>query len=230
MYDAIIISDIHLGSDACQAVALIDFLHSLDKTLLTRQLFINGDVFESWNFKRLTKNHWKVLGRIRALSDHVETHWISGNHDGPAEIVSHLVGLDVEEERILESGDKRILLLHGDQFDDFLTDHPFITWIADLGYALLQKIDPSFYMAKKAKLASKTFLRCSELVRARSIEYAKKKKCNAVCCGHTHHAMEAPGQVSYYNSGSWVEPPGTYLTVKDGEIKLHQFGEDNVPA
>jgi UDP-2,3-diacylglucosamine pyrophosphatase LpxH len=223
MLDAIIISDLHLGSNVCQAASLIKFLESLDDTLLTKQLFINGDIFNSWNLARLTKLHWKVLGRIRSLSDHIEIHWINGNHDGPAEIVSHLLGVDVEKERILISGNKKILLLHGDVFDKFITDHPILTWIGDTIYSFLQKIDPSFFIAKKAKLGSKTFLRCSELIRTKAVEYAKKKHCDVVCCGHTHLAVAEVNEISYYNSGCWTEPPCTYLTVKDGQIELKHF-------
>lgn len=221
MHDAIIISDIHLGSEACQAKTLHPFLDTLAAGKLTRQLVLNGDVFDSWDFRRLKGSHWKVLSALRGLSDIVPVTWINGNHDGPAEIVSHLLGLDVATEYVLESGGKKILILHGHIFDNFITDHPFIVWAADGVYTFLQKIDPSFYWAKLAKRSSKSFLRCASLVEERAKIYAKKKGCDAVCCGHTHYVSSSYGTVEYHNSGCWTETPCVWLGVKDGVITTH---------
>ena len=70
--DAIIISDLHLGSENSQARLITQFLESLiDQTLRTRRLIINGDVFDSIDFRRLKKTHWKVLSTLRHLSDKV---------------------------------------------------------------------------------------------------------------------------------------------------------------
>src|SRR5262249_32215740 len=64
--DAVVISDLHLGSDNCQAKAAAAFLQDiLDGTVATRRLIINGDVFDSIDFRRLKKTHWKVLSQIR---------------------------------------------------------------------------------------------------------------------------------------------------------------------
>lgn len=225
MYDAIIISDLHLGSEICQAEHISDFLHKVkDGELPAKQLILNGDVFDSWDFRRLRKRHWKVLSTIRALADEVEVIWINGNHDGPAEIVSHLIGATVEEEIILESGERRILILHGHRFDKFISDHPVVVWFADLFYWLLQKIDKSFYWARLAKKSAKQFLRNCELIRDRAVEYCKKKKCDVVCCGHTHMEESCPGEISYYNSGCWTEKPSSYLIVKNGRVEQRYFG------
>ena len=112
--DAVILSDIHLGSDNCQAKALVEFLESInDRRLRTKRLILNGDVFDSIDFRRLKKNHWKVLSEIRKLSDEIEVVWVAGNHDGSAEIVSHLVGVTVVDEIVVESDGQKVLFLHG---------------------------------------------------------------------------------------------------------------------
>jgi metallophosphoesterase superfamily enzyme len=103
--DALIISDLHLGSDNCQAKSLAAFLKAiLDGALPARQLIINGDVFDSIDFRRLKKTHWKVLSQIRHLSDKIDIVWICGNHDGSADIISHLLGVQVQEQLVLASG------------------------------------------------------------------------------------------------------------------------------
>jgi UDP-2,3-diacylglucosamine pyrophosphatase LpxH len=223
--DAIIISDLHLGSENSQARLITQFLESLiDQTLRTRRLIINGDVFDSIDFRRLKKTHWKVLSTLRHLSDKVEVIWTCGNHDGPAEIVSHLLGVEVHEEYIFHSGDRRIMVLHGHRFDDFIDDHPVLTWIADVAYNTLQKIDRRHYVARLAKSRSKTFLHCLEKVEHRSTAYARHRHCDVVICGHTHHAVtKVFGDVRYVNSGCWTELPATWLEVRSGEIAIHKY-------
>jgi UDP-2,3-diacylglucosamine pyrophosphatase LpxH len=228
--DAIIISDIHLGSETCQAKSLGDFLESIEEgQFVTERLILNGDVFDSIDFRRLKKTHWKVLSHLRKLSDKMEIIWICGNHDGSAEIISHLLGVQVAEEFVLHSGGQRILVMHGHMFDRFLDDHPILTWLADCVYLLLQKIDRTHFFAKLAKRNSKTFLRCSQIIEDKSRHYAHTKKCTAVCCGHTHRAITNTTEpVHYFNSGCWTEKPCSYLTVQQGHIELHMFDKASV--
>src|SRR5262245_708218 len=182
------------------------------------------DVFDSFDFRRLHKSHWKVLSLLRKLSDQVEIIWISGNHDGSAEIVSHLLGVTVMDDYVFRSGDKKILTLHGHQFDDFITEHPILTWVGDLIYFFLQWLDRTHYFAKLAKKGSKTFLRCAQKIQDGSIKLARHKHCHAVCCGHTHHAdADTSRSVAYYNSGCWTELPCTFLSVTRGAIKVQTF-------
>src|SRR5262249_46898974 len=132
MLDAVILSDVHLGSDNCQAKHVCHLLERIaDRELATARLILNGDVFPSIALRRLTKSHWKVLSLVRKLSDQLEILWLCGNHDGSAEIVSHLLGVTVLDDVILESGAERILILHGHIFDEFLDNHPILTWLGD---------------------------------------------------------------------------------------------------
>ena len=228
MLDAVLISDVHLGSENCQAKRLGELLERVaDGDLTTARLILNGDVFDSIDFRRLKKSHWKILSLIRKLSDQVEITWLCGNHDGSAEIVSHLLGVAVRDDVIVESGGRRILILHGHVFDEFIDNHRVLTWLADSVYGFLQWIDRTHYFAKLAKRGSKTFLRCAMKIEERSTEAARRRDCSAVCCGHTHVAAAHEDQpVAYYNSGCWTELPCTYLTVHDGVIRLHEFQPD----
>ncbi|MEZ6143179.1 MAG: metallophosphoesterase family protein [Zavarzinella sp.] len=230
MYDVLILSDLHLGSDNCQAKELIRLLEQVrNGEILTSSIILNGDVFDSIDFRRLKKNHWKVLSLIRKMSDWIDITWISGNHDGSAEMCSHLLGVDVCDQKIIQSGDQRILFHHGHRFDEFIDRHPFLTAFADAVYRFLQKIDSSHHIARTAKKRSKIFLRCTEKIQNKSIELAEKLNCQAVCCGHTHHPVcVETGPVRYYNSGCWTEKPCHYLTVKDGHVRLHSFAHEEV--
>ena len=220
MAEIIVISDIHLGSRICQAKHLLRFFH----TLSANELILNGDVFDSWDFRHLGKHEWKVLSKLRKLSKRMKVVWINGNHDGPAEIISQLIGIEVKEEYIITSGDKRILILHGHQFDEFITNHPVLTWIGDLIYHILQRIDRTFWIARTVKKASKSFLRNAKKVRMKSVETAKRKKCDFVCCGHTHNPEISE---NYCNSGSWAELPAHYIEINKGEITLCEFSTES---
>ncbi|WP_020468833.1 UDP-2,3-diacylglucosamine diphosphatase [Zavarzinella formosa] len=227
MTEALVISDLHLGSENCQARELTMFLEEIaDGSRPTKCLILNGDVFDSIDFRRLKKHHWKVLSLLRKLSDDIEIIWINGNHDGPAEIISHLLGVEVRDELVLESGGRKILFHHGHRFDKFIDDHPVITAIGDFIYRVLQKIDSTHSFARTAKRKSKIFLRCASKIETRSIEYARKIGCDAAACGHTHHALaNESGPIAYYNSGCWTEKPCRFLSVRDGRVELHSYSE-----
>jgi UDP-2,3-diacylglucosamine pyrophosphatase LpxH len=221
MNDALIISDIHLGSDVCEAKKVIEFLESIiDGTLQTRRLILNGDVFDNYDFRRLKKRHWKVLSLLRKLSDRIEVVWICGNHDGPAELVSHLIGVEVVDEYVCLTGGKELLVLHGHQFDKFLDQYPIVSKIADLFYRLLQKIDPSCVIPWLAKWSSKKFLRCIPLVESGALKKMVDEEFDMVSCGHTHNPVATE---QYFNSGCWTESPCSYLIVKNGQVRLERW-------
>lgn len=231
MHDAVILSDLHLGSDNCQAELICHCLEQIRSgAIATNTLILNGDVIDSIDFRRLRKKHWKVLSLIRKLSDEIDIIWICGNHDGSAEIISHLLGVTVADEHILESADRRILIFHGHIFDEFLDKHPILSWIADQIYFLLQRIDRSHRLAKVAKRGSKTFLRCAEKIKQGAMDKARRQGCTDVCCGHTHQAREDRDEaIPYFNSGCWTELPCTYLTVTNGTIHLCNYNEVKEP-
>lgn len=221
MDETTIISDIHLGSENCQAKLLSRFLYRIKER--TKKLILAGDVFDSIDFRRLNKHHWHVLSELRKASKDMEVIWIAGNHDGPAEIVSHMIGVPVFEEYVIKSGGKRILILHGHRFDKFVVDHPFLTWLGDTIYSTLQKVDKSHYWARMVKSSSKQYLRCTEIVKRESVKHAYKNGYDLVCCAHTHTAAEDP---PYYNSGCWTETPCTYLVMNDGCVKLNVYSHE----
>lgn len=223
--DALIISDLHLGSPMCRDRELLEFLHRIvHGELKTRRLILNGDVFDSIDFRRLKRRHWKILSVIRKLSDRITITWVCGNHDGPAEPISQLLGVDVRNEYSLRSGRKSVLVLHGHVFDEFIETYPRITFFADLIFRFLQWIDPSHRFARSAKINSKVFLRCAEKVRIGATRYAQSSNHHIVCCGHTHHPEYSDdGRVIYVNSGSWTELPCTFVAVSHGSAGLYPF-------
>lgn len=225
LFNTVIISDIHLGSNITRTELLLDFLNKVP----FKRLIINGDVFDSINMQRLNRHHWKVLSKLRQLTDKendTEVIWIRGNHDGFSDLLTQLLGIKVFNEYTYEWNGKKVLVLHGDVFDVFTSKHPFISDIADFIYRLSVNIDPvRMRLSGWLKRNSKAFLRNVEIVRNRAILYAKKQKAEIVICGHTHHAetVEKDG-ITYFNSGSWTLNPATFIGFTDDaakEVSVH---------
>jgi UDP-2,3-diacylglucosamine pyrophosphatase LpxH len=230
-YDAIIISDLHLGSAVCQAKLLEQFLEWA--CAHCAELIINGDIFDDLNFKRLSKRHFACLRIIRRNSDRddVRLIWMRGNHDGPADIVSHIVGVEIKDEYVYDNGQTRILILHGDQFDSFITKHAWLTGIACALFYVIQRLAPH-RASRWIRRISKKWQRNSELIERRAIEYAREKGCALVTCGHTHLAMESEHDgIRYINSGTWMEhPPCPFITIAGAEVRLEWWPREDAVA
>ncbi len=229
-FDCVVISDLHLGSDVCQARLLEEFLEWACEN--SRELVINGDIFDDLNFKRLSKRHFACLRIIRRNSDHEDFRliWMRGNHDGPADIVSHIVGVEILDEYVYENGKVKLLILHGDQFDTIIAKHGLLTKLACGVFYWIQKFFPH-RASRWVRRVSKKWQRNSQLVERRAVEYAKSRDCPMVTCGHTHMALEASHDgVRYFNTGTWTEhPPCPFLAVRGSEIGL-RFWPPPIPA
>ncbi len=230
-YDCLVISDLHLGSVMCQAKLLEEFLEWAAAS--TRVLVINGDIFDDLNFKRLSKRHFGCLRSIRRHSDRDDLRliWIRGNHDGPADIVGHIVGVEFREEYILDNGRVRLLILHGDQFDHFITKYKYMTAVAVKLFYFIQRLAPH-NAARWIRRVSKRWQRNSRVVQRGAVEYARSKGCNAVTCGHTHLPLEAQAEgIRYVNSGTWTErPPCPFVSLRGADLRLEWWPRPGVEA
>ncbi len=236
-YDCIVISDLHLGSDVCQARLLEEFLIWACEN--TKELVINGDIFDDLNFKRLSKRHFACLRVIRRNSDRddLKLTWMRGNHDGPADIISHIVGVEILDEYVYDNGQVQLLILHGDQFDTFITHLAWLTNIACGLFYYIQKLAPH-NASRWIRRISKKWQRNSQLIERSAIDYAKNKGYHFVTCGHTHLPLVSEHDgVRYFNSGTWTEhPPCPFVSVKDDEVFLEfwpralEAPEPEVPA
>ena len=230
-YDCLVISDLHLGSEMCQAKLLEEFL--IWAAARTRVLVINGDVFDDLNFKRLTKRHFACRKVIRRNSDRDDFRliWIRGNHDGPADIISHIVGVEILDEYVYDNGEVRLLILHGDQFDTFITKYKLLTDLACGIFYWIVKWAPH-ETARWVRRITKKWQRNSELVQHRAIEYARGKGYRLVTCGHTHLPLAAEEDgVRYFNTGTWIEhPPCPFLAVTGGDVRLEAFPPEGFEA
>ncbi len=231
LYDCLVISDLHLGSQVCQAKLLEEFLEWAAQHAL--MLVINGDIFDDLNFRRLTKRHFACLKVIRRNSDRADFQvvWMRGNHDGPAEIIGHIVGVEIHDEYIFENNRLRLLILHGDQFDHFITRYKNLTELACRLFYFIQRYFPH-NAARWVRRWSKRFQRNSPLVQRSAIDYAQGKGCRYVTCGHTHVELtyEQDG-IHYFNTGTWTEaPPCPFLAIRGDSVRIEHWPLVPAPA
>lgn len=226
-YDCIVISDIHLGSLVCQAKLLEEFLEWAVQQ--TKVMVINGDIFDDLNFKRLTKRHFACLKVIRRNSDRDDFRlvWVRGNHDGPADIISHIVGVEILDEYIYKNDQVELLILHGDQFDTFITQYVWLTEISCGIFYYIQKWMPH-RASRWVRRISKRWQRNSQLIERRASEYAKSRGFRFVTCGHTHLPLTADVDgVRYLNSGTWTEaPPCPFVAVQGRDVRLEWWPQE----
>ena len=127
------ISDLHLGTPGCQAGALLEFLRRYE----CRTLYLVGDIIDCWRLRRAwywAQSHNDVVQKVlRKARKGTHVIYIHGNHDEAARQYCRLTFGDVhvEEEAIHETVDgKKLLVIHGDQFDGVLR---YARWLAILG-------------------------------------------------------------------------------------------------
>lgn len=219
--DTLILSDLHLGFKFSRAQEIIETIKKYDFD----RLILNGDIFEDLNFNRLQVEHWQVLSFLRRLSENKEVIWIVGNHDGRAETLSHLIGVNVYNKFVWWSGGKKFLAIHGHQFDRFMHENLFLSGIAEFFYFLIKRIETRNQLVSGwIRRTNRSWMRMSDDVARRALRYAKLRRVNYIFCGHTHIAMqEKDKKTNYYNSGCWIEYPANYITITKLKVTLHEF-------
>jgi UDP-2,3-diacylglucosamine pyrophosphatase LpxH len=232
----VFISDIHLGFKGCSAELLLDFLHHVDMDTL----FLVGDIIDVWSMQKhmfWPQSHNNVLRTILGKAKRgTKVIYVPGNHD---EIFREFDGtlfgnLEIHREYIHESADgRRMLVLHGDEFDSVVKCSP---WLAKLGntiYDLLLAANPyinwvrrkfdmphwslSAYLKNKAKTAVQ-YIGSFEVAVAQA---ARKRGVDAVVCGHIHRAeMRDIDGILYCNDGDWVESCTSLVEDMNGHLRL----------
>ncbi|MCK9345175.1 MAG: UDP-2,3-diacylglucosamine diphosphatase [Candidatus Pacebacteria bacterium] len=219
---SLIISDLHFGTAACRARALLAMLNTF---WIEGHLILLGDIFHDLEFKRISGAQWKVISRIRKLTDPdlpLTEVWIRGNHDNATiDIFRYFIGIEVLNEFIWECGGKRYLAIHGDQFDHFVNDRPLMTKIIVALHSIVQILDPHHrhiesWLARK----SGEWRRESAMVALGALKYGREKNVDVIFCGHTHEALrQRETDIEYINTGCWVKNLCSFVTItEDGPI------------
>jgi len=217
----LIISDVHLGSRVSRSREAAELLENFQ----FRKLILLGDIFEDLNFNELRPDDWKFLSLIGKISQTSKVRWVEGNHDqGLSKIFGIMIGAKVYKAYKWQYGGKKYVAIHGHQFDNFLVNNVFLSFLACKIYYFIQLFDfGDKRISRFVKRSSKGWLRLSDKVAKRAIFYARLRRIDYIFCGHTHKAIEEKRKgIHYYNSGCWTDIPSTYITIDRDDIRINQ--------
>lgn len=234
------ISDIHLGTRAAQAELLLEFLRHHDADTI----YLVGDIVDLWRVKRgpvWLQSHNDVLQKLlRKVRKGARIIFIPGNHDeGLRDYCStSFGGIEIVRDRVHESADgKRLLVMHGDEFDVVIRYAKWLAFLGDVGYELALKINQplnwmrrhlgygywslSAYLKYRVKTAV-NFIGEFEKVLAAE---AHRRGVDGVICGHIHHAADRNiDGIRYLNCGDWVESCTAVAEAYDGTMQVIYWG------
>lgn len=245
---SIFLSDIHLGTKACQANRLLEFL----KEYSAENIFLLGDIVDLWAMSR-GGVHWTpaqntVVQKLLRCARHGDKiFFIPGNHD---EAIREYVGTSfgdvvVAHEIIHTAADgRRYLLLHGDEFDQVTRHHKWVAILGDKSYNILVSLNiylswlrrtfrrPGYWsLAGYAKRKIKTAINFIFNFEDSVIHHVRGRKLDGAICGHIHWPMiKEVGGLSYLNCGDWVDSCTAIVEHFDGRMELVTWNASQNPA
>jgi UDP-2,3-diacylglucosamine pyrophosphatase LpxH len=238
--DLVVISDVHLGTYGCHSKELLNYL----KSIQPKTLILNGDIIDIWQFKKSywPESHMKVIRQIlKFVSNEVPVHYLTGNHDEMLRKFDdfHLGSFNIKNKLVLELGDERAWIFHGDVFDVTMQYSKWLAKLGAIGYdtlillnsfvnwvlTLLKREKMSF--SKKVKASFKNAVKFINSFEQTAAELAIDKGYQFVICGHIHqpeirNITTDKGTVTYLNSGDWVENLSA-LEYHDGEWSIYKY-------
>jgi UDP-2,3-diacylglucosamine pyrophosphatase LpxH len=237
-YQAIIVSDLHLGTKDSKAEEFIEFIESHPTDLL----ILNGDIVDGWALNRGTKwkkQHTKVISKLLHLSNITRIIWIRGNHDEFIQefIGTHLGAIEIREDYKLNVNNtmESYYIFHGDVIDVFITKYKWLSKIGSVGYDFALWLNrvynvyrkwrklPYISISQKIKGSVKVATNYINDFETTALSMAHKKGCNGVICGHIHQPADVIiGAKRYLNSGDWIENMSAICIDNIGKIYLYK--------
>lgn len=221
--DIVVISDVHLGTYGCQAKELLNYL----KSVQPKQLIINGDFIDIWQFKKsyFPKSHLKIIKKIIDFSNKgTEVTYIIGNHDEFLRRFANATfgNIELVNKKVLTIDNQKAWIFHGDVFDASVQHSKWIAKLGGWGYDMLIRLNvlsnwilvkigrEKYSFSKKIKNNVKKAVKFIGDFEKTASELAIENQFDFVICGHIHQpqikAIETKnGQCVYLNSGDWIE-------------------------
>lgn len=221
--DIVVISDVHLGTYGCQAKELLNYL----KSVQPKQLIINGDFIDIWQFKKsyFPKSHLKIIKKIIDFSNKgTEVTYIIGNHDEFLRRFANATfgSIELVNKKVLTIDNKKAWVFHGDVFDASVQHSKWIAKLGGWGYDMLIRLNvlsnwilvklgrEKYSFSKKIKNNVKKAVKFIGDFEKTASELAIENQFDYVICGHIHQPQikeieTKNGQCVYLNSGDWIE-------------------------
>jgi UDP-2,3-diacylglucosamine pyrophosphatase LpxH len=239
------ISDLHLFSRLGDADKVLAFL----KANTADTIYLVGDIVDMWALSRklyFPTSHVAVVKKLIALSKKHRIIYVPGNHDEPMRdfLPLNFGDIEVVEEAVHVTADgRRLLVCHGDKYDQVMQYARWLAVLGDLGYTFLLKSNTyvnwfrrrfgrgywslSAYAKRKVK-GVVGFIGDFENAVAKDVA---AQGYDGVICGHIHHAqIKHIGRIEYINTGDWCESFTAAVEDQDGAIKIVYFTHDAIDA
>ncbi|WP_410001631.1 UDP-2,3-diacylglucosamine diphosphatase [Sphingosinicella rhizophila] len=230
------ISDLHLGTPGCNAELLFDFLRSIQ----CDTLYLVGDIIDGWQLRKgwywPPRHNDVVRCVLKQAKRGTRVIYIPGNHDEAFRdyVGLHFGGVELLPEDIHVTADgRRLLVLHGDMFDNVVLYARWLAFLGDHAYTLLLKSNAlvnafrrmfglpywslAAHLKKRVKNAVQFISRFEEVVAHAALD----RGVEGVVCGHIHSAeIRQFGSITYYNDGDWVESCTALVEHFDGRMEI----------
>ncbi len=237
-FRTVFISDLHLGTRGCRIDFLVDFL----TRVRCERLFLVGDIIDGWRLRKSwywDPMHDEVLRLILTHARHgTDITYVPGNHDEmfrswlPMNL--EIGGIRLVREAVHETADgRRLLVMHGDEFDSVVRYAKFLALLGDWAYNVALAVNtwfnairrrlgyPYWSLSQWLKRQVKEAVKAIDRFETALASEARRRGLDGVVCGHIHHAeMRDIGGVLYLNDGDWVESCTALVEHADGRLEL----------
>lgn len=238
-YESVFISDLHLGIKDCKAEELLSFLQSFT----CNKLYIVGDGIDFWALHK--RVFWPpVYDKIIAcifdkMKFGCQVFWILGNHE---DIMREHIPITLGNLKILDStihqclNGKRLLVIHGDCFDNVIQQTPWLAHIGDRLYDLTMFVNRNINSLRKkmgyeywplshhVKLRVKAVVSFISDFECHIVKKAHEIGAEGIVCGHIHHGENKMIEdVHYLNCGDFVDSCSYIVEKLDGTISLEYW-------
>jgi UDP-2,3-diacylglucosamine pyrophosphatase LpxH len=235
-FRAVWLSDVHLGSRACRVSLLLDFL----RRTRCETLYLVGDIVDLERLRASffwPDSHTEALRLILEKSrEGTRIVYVPGNHDCDLRALTGVQFGNIEIARRFihtTAAGRRLLVLHGDEFDAQLKSGPLAAMAGSAAYRTLLALNRLVHawheilgrsywsFAQHVKNRLTNALRYIDRFQRASLGAARELGVDGVICGHIHKAdlVERDGLL-YCNDGDWVESCTALVENQQGELQV----------
>jgi UDP-2,3-diacylglucosamine pyrophosphatase LpxH len=240
----VFISDIHLGTISCKHEQLLAFLKDLENDL-PEKIYLVGDIVDLWKLGKgfsWKPEHNTIVQKLLRLSRKgVEIYYIIGNHDEyfrslPDDFSFGNIQVSDSFDYTTVLG-KKLLVIHGDQYDTFLIKNNLLAKIGSFAYDLLVYVNtflslirrkiglPYWSLSQYIKLKAKSATSVIDIFENTMCNAIHSKGYDGVVCGHIHmpKIISIANGFNYYNCGDWTESCSALIEYDNGKIEITYY-------